>query len=192
VESHAGSVEGDWPAWPSDGDREVDALVDGTLGAMLTAAAGPLHWYLVKSAEARQHWSVLREWVGWFRLTFAFDHRVVPPCWYRHPALVELLSALRDHWVCAYGPLNAAVGASDWHRALMQLEPRLRDWAARTGCTVGVHRPDVVAEYPDDADAWEQHVSADVAARACRERGGDLVGQQALPMSLEDDDVDRD
>jgi hypothetical protein len=184
-------VESDWPAWPNDDDRAVNALVDGDLEAVLTAASGPVSWYSVKSTEARQQWSALREWVEWFRLRFAFDHRVVPPCWYRHPALVEVLSALRDHWVCAYGPLNPALGASDWHRALIQLEPRLRDWAARTGCSAGVHRPDVLAGYPDDADAWEQHITADAAARARRERG-DPVGQQAPPIGLEKDGVDPD
>jgi hypothetical protein len=55
-----------------------------------------------------------------------------------------------------------------------------------------VHRPDVVAKYPDDADAWEQHITADVAARARRERIGDLRGQQALPIGLEDDGVDHE
>jgi hypothetical protein len=186
------NVESDWPVWPSDGDREVTALVDGYVEPMLTAACGPLSWSSVKSTEARQQWSALREWVEWLRLTFAFDHRVVPPCWYRHPALVEVLSALRDHWVCAYAPLNPALGASDWHRALIQLEQRLRDWAARTGCTTSVHRADVLAEYPDDADAWERHIIADVAARARRERFGDLVSEQALPIGLEGDSVDND
>jgi hypothetical protein len=188
LESHAQSVESDWPAWPSGDDREVD----GHLDAIFAPASGPLSWNSVKSNEARPHWSALREWVEWFRYTFALDHRVVPPCWYRHPALVEVLSALRDHRVCAYGPTNPALGASDWHRALMQLEPRLRDWAARTGCTTSVHRPDVLAEYPDDADAWEQHITTDVAARVRRERVGDLRGQQALPIGLDDDDVDHD
>jgi hypothetical protein len=120
------NVESDWPAWPSDDDRAVNGLLDGHLEATPTAASGPLSWNSVKSTDARQQWSALREWVEWFRLTFAFDYRVVRPCWYRHPAFVEVLSALPDHWVCAYGPLNPAVGASDWHRALMQLEPRLR------------------------------------------------------------------
>jgi len=166
------------------------ALDGGHLKGVLTVASGPLNWNSMKSTEARRHWSALREWVEWFRLTFGFDHRVVPPCWYRHPALVEVLSALRDHWVCAYGPPNTPIGASDWHRALMQLEPRVRDWAARTGCTVGVHRPDVVAEYPPDTEAWEEHTAADVAARARRERGAALGDQQALP--IEDDGVGHD
>lgn len=144
-------------------------MVDARLDAMLGAASGPLNWRAVGSADARARWRALREWVCWFRVEFGFDHRVVPPCWYRHPALVNLLSALRDHWLYAYDPMNTALAASDWHRALIVIEQRLRDWASRTGCTVGMHRPDVLADYPDDSAEWEQHVAADVAARKARE-----------------------
>jgi hypothetical protein len=63
VESHAVSVERDWPAWPCDDDGDIDGLVDGHLEAMPTAASGPLCWNSVKSTEARQQWSALRQWV---------------------------------------------------------------------------------------------------------------------------------
>jgi hypothetical protein len=144
-------------------------LVDARLEAFLGAASGPLNWREVRSGDARGRWSELRAWVEWFRGEFAFDHRVVPPCWYRHPALVNLLSALRDRWLCSYDPLNTPVGSSDWHLSLLQLEPRLREWASRTGCTVAAHREDAVAEYPADTDEWETHVATDVDTRAVRE-----------------------
>lgn len=148
---------------------DAGAAVDARLEAMLGAASGPVNWRVVSSADAAARWESLRRWVTWFRTEFGFDHRVVPPCWYRHPALVHLLSALRDHWLYAYDPMNTAVAASDWHRALMVVEQRLREWAARTGCTIGAHRPDVVADYPDDTTEWEQHVATDIAGRARRE-----------------------
>ncbi|MGH3495678.1 MAG: hypothetical protein ACRDQ1_20950, partial [Sciscionella sp.] len=116
-------------------------LVDARLDELLAAATGPLNWRTLQADDARAQWVQLREWVDWFRVEFGFDHRVVPPCWYRHRALVSVLSALRDHWVCAYDPLNTPDGASDWLRALMSLETLQREWAARTGCTVTVHRP---------------------------------------------------
>lgn len=148
---------------------DAGAAVDARLEAMLGAASGPLNWRAVKAEDAPQSWQALREWVDWFRSEFEFDHRVVPPCWYRHSALVNLLSALRDHWLYAYDPMNTAVAASDWHRALMVLEQRLREWASRTGCTVAEHRPDVLAEYRDDAVEWERHLAADMAARQAHE-----------------------
>lgn len=149
---------------------DAGAAVDAQLEAMLAAASGPLNWHAVKSGDARERWKALRVWVDWFRTEFAFDHRVVPPCWYQHAALVSVLSALRDHWLYAYDPMNTAVAASDWHRALIALEARLRDWASRTGCTGAVHRPDVRADYPNDTSQWQQHVSADIGARQSRER----------------------
>ncbi len=151
-------------------DGNLSAFRDARLQAMLAAAAGPVDWRGVSSADAKAAWAALRAWVEWFRREFVFDHRVVPPCWYRHSALVSVLAALHDHWRSAYDSLNTPAASSDWHRSLLQLEQRLRDWASRTGCTVGTHRPDVVAEYPDDSAEWAAHVAADVAARAQRER----------------------
>ncbi|MBO0865591.1 MAG: hypothetical protein J2P16_11035 [Mycobacterium sp.] len=163
-----GSLDAEFDS--SSASWDPGAAVDARLEAMLGTASGPVNWRVVGPADAADRWKALRQWVIWFRAEFGYDHRVVPPCWYRHPALVNLLSALRDHWQYAYDPTNTAVAASDWHRALMVIEQRLREWAARTGCTVGVHRPDVLADYPDDTDAWQQHVAADVTARASLER----------------------
>lgn len=168
--SYDDGVEDTWPAGMGDPTAvDVSGAVDARLEALLGAASGLVDWRSVESSLARQRWFELREWVDWFRTEFVFDHRVVPPCWYQHRALVSVLSALRDHWGCAYDPLNTPVGASDWHRGLMQLEQRLREWASRTGCTASEHRPDLLAEYPDDAATWEAHVARDVAARAERE-----------------------
>lgn len=151
------------------GPWDAAVAVDARLEAMLGATSGPLNWRAVTARDAREQWMAVREWVEWFRVEFGYDHRVVPPCWYRHPALVSLLSALRDHWLFAYDPMNSALAASDWHRALIVLEQRLRDWAARTGCTAGAHRPDLLADYPDDSTEWEEHLSADIAARRARD-----------------------
>jgi hypothetical protein len=171
VVSYEVGVGTDWSADRGHVAGDGADVVDARLEALLAAASGPVNWRSVVSGDAGGRWSELRDWVDWFRLEFAFDHRVVPPCWYRHRALVSVLSALRDHWVSAYDPLNTPVGASDWHRALMHLEVRLREWASRTGCTVGAHRPDVLAQYPDDTETWKAHVAADVAARAEHEMG---------------------
>jgi hypothetical protein len=158
---------------PADADHSGSPL-DPQMQAMVRAARGPLNWVLVDGDEAARAWSELRDWVEWFRMEFGFDHRVVPPCWYLHPALANVLSALRDHWFGAYDPVGHSGGASDWHRALMQLEYRLREWASRTGCTASAHRDDVAVAYPDDADMWAAHVANDAAARTA-------IGAPVLP-----------
>jgi hypothetical protein len=144
---------------------EAEDRVEDRPAALLGRPSGAVNWQATSPARAADQWQSLRVWVVWFRTTFGLDHRVVPPCWYRHSALVEVLSALRDHWLSAYDPLNSPTAASEWHRVFAQLEPRLREWAARTGCTAGEHRPDVTPTVPDDRDRWERHVRDDAAGR---------------------------
>lgn len=164
-------------------DDDAAALVDARLEAVLGVSTGPVNWRSLRSGETKAAWAALRGWVVWFRHEFAFDHRVVPPCWYRHSALVSVLSALFDGWRCAYDPLNTPGGASDWHETLIQLETRLRDWASRTGCTVGVHRADVFPVCPNDDEQWAAHVAGDVAARAEGESGQEAsAAPQLFPV----------
>ena len=107
---------------------DTAGLIEDRLDALLGRAAGPVMWDALSPEPAAEQWRTLRAWVSWLRTRFAFDHRVIPPCWYRHDALVELLSALHDHWWPAYEPLNSPTAASKWHRVLAQLEPRLREF----------------------------------------------------------------
>ena len=162
------------------GDGGAD---DAALAEMLRGAGGPTSWRAISAHAAPGHWRDLRDWVEWFRVEFGLDHRVVPPCWYLHRALVNVLSALRDHWLSAYDPMGSPLGPADWHRGLMPLEMRLREWASRTGCTIGEHRADVSMVYPPDDEVWAAHVAADVAARARRDRRGPTNGP-ALDIAL--------
>ena len=143
---------------------EVDAQLNAALGR---PGARPVNWFEPDPASAAQAWADLGIWVDLFRAELGFDQRVVPPCWYRHTAIVNLLSALRDHWVGAYQGGNLS-GPAEWHRSLIPLERRLRDWAARTGCTGEEHRPDPVFDTPAVSADWQQFVSADVARRQTR------------------------
>ncbi len=139
------------------------------VGAVVGAVQSPTNWAAVSADDAAARWITLRTWVEWFRREFGFDHRVVPPCWYLHPALVSVLSALRDQWCSAYDPLNMLTAPSAWHVMLVQLEARLREFCSRTGCTAGEHRTDMVAQYPDDTQRWTAHLQADVGRRRDKE-----------------------
>src|SRR3954470_18511762 len=141
---------------------------------LLGTAGSPTNWRHMRSSEAANEWAELRIWVEWFKDRYALNHRVVPPCWYLHGALVDLLTALRDHHEYAFGELQPAIAASEWHRAFRELEPRLRDWASRTGCTRDQHRPDVTVEWPDDSALWKAHVADDEQQR--------LLAEQAQPL----------
>ena len=132
---------------------------------LLKDAVGPTDWRVVPAVEAHQRWTDLRTWVEWLVRRYALDHRVVPPCWYLHPSLVDVLTALRDHHAYAFDPLQPGSTATEWHRVFADLERRLRDWASRTGCTRDQHRPDVHPAGLDDDQRWAAHLEADESQR---------------------------
>lgn len=130
----------------------------------------PTDWRTIGPADAAQAWDQLREWVTWFKDRYALDHRVVPPCWYLHPALVDLLTALRDHHHHAHSDTALATDALAWQRAFAETEPRLRDWASRTSCPSDQHRDDLTAAWPADTERWDAHVNRDRTERIRREQ----------------------
>ena len=86
-------------------------------------------------------WTALADWVGWLRGRYPLANQV-PLCWWRHPELVEELSALWLAWRDAYVERGAPLTAgADWHGAVparapaphpcRRLEHRLRGRAPR-------------------------------------------------------------
>ena len=141
---------------------------------LIGALRAPTDWRTVPASIGAEEWADLREWVEWFRDRYRLDYRVVPPCWYLHGALVDLLTALRDHHEYAFSGLQAGPAATEWHRMLLDLEPRLRDWVSRNGCTRDEHREDVTVVWPDDVARWTVYVSEDAQRRAAAEQAQPL------------------
>jgi hypothetical protein len=142
--------------------------LDDPIDELIVDIAAPLDWRTVPAEDAEQAWHDLREWVDWFTDRYRLDHRVVPPCWYLHGALVDLLSALRDRHRMDFQAFAPPSGPCEWHALFQTLEPRLRDWAARTGCTRDAHRDDLPLRWPEDSDRWTAHLAADRAEREQR------------------------
>ena len=93
------------------------------------------------AAELERTWTALAEWVGWLRGRYPLANQV-PLCWWRHPELVEELSALWLAWRDAYVEQGAPLTAgADWHAPVAarvpaphrcgRLEHRLRGRAPR-------------------------------------------------------------
>ena len=125
----------------------------------------PTHWPSLLPDEARQAWVDLRGWVEALVDRFGLETRVVPPCWYRHNALVEALSALRDHERISFAPNASPTAAVDWFRTLREIELRLGEVCAGTQCSVNEHRPDPSRSWPADQDQWQSFVQTDVSDR---------------------------
>ena len=63
--------------------------------------------YCWREIEDRIHalnlWRTLREWVDWLNVRyFSTGIFQILPCWYRHPAAVEELTALWAAWMSVY------------------------------------------------------------------------------------------
>lgn len=142
---------------------------DDALDEVVRDLASPLDWRTVPAEEAEQRWRELGEWVAWFADRYALDHRVIPPCWYLHGALVDLLSALRDRHRMDFERFAAPSGPAEWHTIFRNLEPRLREWAARTGCTRDAHRADMPIAWREDTARWKDHLAADRTERQLRQ-----------------------
>lgn len=145
-----------------------------TADDLLEIITAPTDWRNVPAVNAPDEWDELRTWVIWVKDRYLLDHRVIPPCWYLHEPLVDLLTALRDHHRYVFTALQPATAATEWHRVFRDLEPRLRDWVARTGCTRDEHRPEMKVAWPDDATRWQAHVAEDEQRRTAAEQAQPL------------------
>ena len=121
---------------------DVDPF-DRTFGQL----RGPLHWPSLTSAEARGQLLALTDWVQHLVGRFAIEPRVIPPCWGRHPGMIEVLSALRDHERGSYSDTASPTAAMDWMRALHEAQLLLTQTAAKTGCTPNTHRDELIPHW---------------------------------------------
>lgn len=90
--------------------------------------------------EARlERMAVLVDWVGWMVEHYGLE-RLVPPCWWRHPAMVEELNALELAWSAAYGADEPDKEAPlRWHEDFQKTRDRIAEWD-RQGCAASGHR----------------------------------------------------
>jgi len=130
---------------------------------------GPINWTKAQAVTRRAAWADLREWVPRTCHRYGLDHRTVPPCWYEHPALVDVLCALREMHRWCYDPSAPLNRPSEFHIRLRDLESRLIELTARTGCNRDTHRAEQPYALPIDGDRFHDRVEADVGPVAERE-----------------------
>ncbi len=156
------------------------AQVDYLLEQLTEAAGAPLssiNWSSLNTDQASQQWAVLTEFVDWLRERYGLTERI-PQCWFRHPAQLEELSALRLAWAGTYQHATAAHpgDAVTWHDMLDRVVGRLQEWD-RTGCADGPHREQIPAPAAseDDVDR-ERFIHADLAERQLQPEPPDTEG----------------
>lgn len=136
----------------------VPAAVGGDYEVQDVALAEPASyvpycWRHVSAAEARGLWVRLREWVDWVNARyFSSSWESIRPCWFRHPAAVEELTALWAAWESAYRAPDEGEGFSDaalwWHEKLHAVVHRLWD-EQFAECKAGHQDPDVYERSTD-------------------------------------------
>lgn len=144
--------------------RELGEVVRNP-GPAQQRGAGPTHWPSTSGGQAAGTWRELRDWVEQLVDRFNLDPRIVPPCWYRHNAMVEALLALRDHERASFTPAAPATGAVDWLRALHDVQNHLAACAARTQCSAAEHRDDQPRLWRTEETDFAAFLTADVAGR---------------------------
>jgi hypothetical protein len=124
-------------------------------------------WSALGPLGADMLWQRLASWVGWLRGRYPLAEQL-PGCWWRHPELVEEITALHLAWRAAYSDPGALLTAPiDWHQHhLPAFLNRVRGW--------GVHCTDTHRERPhalyaesgvDDRADYDAFTAADVEAR---------------------------
>jgi hypothetical protein len=159
----------------SDPLDALAGLFDAGAGDLFPDLDGPLLWPALSAEEAAKEWPSLRAWVEQLVGRFSIPAQVVPPCWFRHNALVEGLAALRDHHRASFSPTAAIAAAMDWHRAFRDMEQRLAGWAGLTQCSERHHQPDTTRILTAGREDWDRFVRDDCDRRRETAIAGSLV-----------------
>jgi len=125
----------------------------------------PIVWEDLSTGEAFDAWSDLGRWVTRLVRRFRLRPREVPPCWFRHGAAVEELTALWGSYLACYNSEQPATAAADWLRIFADTRVHLTEWMARCGCTATEHRDDPDVTWPDPDPEFGRFVGADCASR---------------------------
>jgi len=166
----------------------VEALPDiagGGSDGLVDAVSG-WSWRDLGPLGARVLWDRLAAWVGWLRGRYPLAEQI-PPCWWRHPELVEELTALWLAWRAAYSdPAAVMTMPAEWHdRWLPGALHRVKAWGVHCGAEHRDRPPSVYdARSVDEPDAFAALVSADIEARQATPSEPAHTAKPEGPMSI--------
>lgn len=133
-------------------------------GSDASVGTRAIRWRDLPPELASVEWATLREWVEWVTARFDVPVTLIPTCWWRHPALVEELSALHVAWRTAYDKQDTGLGPIMWLERWHASKARLRE-AYPGSCTNG-HKDSKRRSWEgttdqDDWNAWANHAHGD-------------------------------
>lgn len=105
-------------------------------GSSIPIGGVVINWRTLTTEDAQVAWEKLRSFVEWVTVRYDIPLSVIPNCWYRHPALVEELSALHTAHTASFDVSDAGYGPISWHERFATALPRISK-AYGGGCTRG-------------------------------------------------------
>lgn len=160
---------------------ELTKAVDWTVEQLTEyPAGGPWFWEDLDAASAKDLWKEVGEFVFWLNSRIlghisAGDVQPLPGCWFRHPDVVEQLTALMVAHKAAYHPHNRKVSfelVNFFDRALWPTMRAVKNNGTLSGCMGGSHRQKSVEPYSHDA-AFNSFVGLDTTVSRDGERNAD-------------------
>lgn len=154
------------PPQPPDSDEAISHQMlghdpDDRDGPSDPIGAHTFNWRTLTDEESPIEWERLRAWVAWFVTRYDVPISTIPECWYKHPALVEELSALHIAHDASFDKTDSGLGPIGWQERLSLAHPRLtRAYAG--GCTRGHTTPRhrTLTTDTDDWTAWTTQAHA--------------------------------
>ncbi|NKX94264.1 hypothetical protein HF995_13460 [Sanguibacter hominis ATCC BAA-789] len=117
----------------------------------LTALAQPpagevdvINWRTAEQHETAAQMEPLREFVDWLIATYNVQPSVIPPCWWKHPALIQELYALRVFHAMAFHVEDPGQGPIGFQERWFMARSRLNEYTNDTGCSGSVHAQRVI------------------------------------------------
>jgi hypothetical protein len=153
--------------------------------ASSSSSSAPWTWRNLTGRAAEKQWLELADWVAWLRSRYPLARRV-PLCWWRHPELVEELTALWLAWKDAYATKHAHLAApADWHaRWLPDFLRRIGAGGWNIGCE-GDHKEQVPGLYDgrrvDSEGDFHEHLVA--------QRPPPGADRRSRAMNLDDEQI---
>ena len=141
------------PAVPSASDDDDDRGEDESEYAAYC-------WRYASPAQKKRLWVQLREWVDWANTTLCSNKwRYIRPCWFRHPAAVEELTALWAAWEAAYrtGEAEFTDAAAYFHDRFHTVVHRLWD-GEFSECISGHQEPEFDPNLRLTGDDFDQFI----------------------------------
>ncbi len=121
-------------------------------------ASPVVNWRELDPADAGPVWEELGSWVAWAR--DRYELRKLHPCWFKHPAAVEHLSALHTAWTVLFSEEDSGLGPVTFLEKLRGATPAIEK--ALEGCTLKEHSGRGLNAWPavDDDPHWRELIGS--------------------------------